>query len=87
MPRGTAEQAEVIIPKLREVEVGLRRGKIVAEAVKKIGVTEQTYHRWKKLTGEDVLERLADLFLRRGVPEHIQERQWRSSPPGASESG
>ncbi|MBM4021392.1 MAG: transposase family protein [Planctomycetes bacterium] len=26
----------------------------------------------KKLTSEDVLERLRDLFVRRGVPEHIQ---------------
>jgi hypothetical protein len=33
MPRGKAEQAEVIIPKLREVEVELGRGKTVAEAV------------------------------------------------------
>ena len=41
MPRGKKELAEQIIPKLREVEVG--RGKTVLEAVKKIGVTEQTY--------------------------------------------
>jgi hypothetical protein len=41
MPRGKPEQAEQIIPKLREVEVELGRGKTVAEAVKKIGVTEQ----------------------------------------------
>jgi len=34
--------AEQIIPKLREVEVEVGRGKTVAEAVKKIGVTEQT---------------------------------------------
>jgi transposase InsO family protein len=26
----------------------------------------------KKLTSEDVLERLSDLFVRRGVPEHIR---------------
>ena len=32
MPRGKAEQAEVIIPKLREAEVELGRGKTVAEA-------------------------------------------------------
>ena len=51
MPRGKAEQAEVIIPKLREVEVEVGRGKTVAEAVKKIGVTEQTYYRWKKKYG------------------------------------
>lgn len=48
MPRGKPEQAEHVIPKLREVEVELGRGKTVAEAVKKIGVTEQTYYRWKK---------------------------------------
>ena len=32
-----------ITPKLREVEVEVGRGKTVLEAVKKIGVTEQTY--------------------------------------------
>jgi putative transposase len=51
MPRGKAEQAEVIIPKLPEVEAELVRGKTVAEAVKKIGVTEQTHYRWKKKYG------------------------------------
>ena len=51
MPRGKKEQAEQIIPKLREVEVEVGRGKTVAEAVKKIGVTEQTYYRWKKKFG------------------------------------
>jgi len=51
MSRGKPEQAEQIIPKVREVEVELGRGKTVAEAVKKIGVTEQTYHRWKKKFG------------------------------------
>ena len=51
MPRGKPEQAEHVIPKLREVEVELGRGKTVAEAVKKIGVTEQTYYRWKKRFG------------------------------------
>ena len=38
MPRGKPEQAEHIIPKLREVGVEVGRGKRVAEAVKKIGV-------------------------------------------------
>jgi len=45
------ELAEQIIPKLREVEVEVGRGKTIAEAVKKIGVTEQTYYRWKKKFG------------------------------------
>jgi hypothetical protein len=41
MPRGKKEPALQIIPKLREVEVEVGRCKTVAEAVKKIGVTEQ----------------------------------------------
>ena len=64
MPRGKPEQAEHIIPKLREVEVEVGRGKTVAEAVKKIGVTEQTYYRWKKKFGGlrmDQAKRLKDL--------------------------
>jgi putative transposase len=64
MPRGKPEQAEQIIPKLREVEVELGRGKTVADAVKKIGVTEQTYYRWKKKFGGlriDQAKRLKEL--------------------------
>ena len=64
MSRGKPEQAEQIIPKVREVEVELGRGKTVAEAVKKIGVTEQTYHRWKKKFGGlriDQAKRLKEL--------------------------
>ena len=61
MPRGKAEHG---IPKLREVEVELGRGKTVAEAVKKIGVPEQTYYRWKKRFGGlrmDQAKRLKEL--------------------------
>ena len=64
MPRGKKELAEQIIPKLREVEVEVGRGKTVLEAVKKIGVTEQTYYRWKKKVGGlriDQAKRLKDL--------------------------
>ena len=64
MPRGKPEHAEQIIPKLREFEVELGRGKTVAEAVKKIGVTEQTYYRWKKKFGGlriDQAKRLKEL--------------------------
>ena len=43
MPRGKKELAEQIIPKLREVEVEVGRGKPSPMVVKKIGVTEQTY--------------------------------------------
>ena len=35
-----------ITPEPREVEVEVGRGKIVLEAAKKIGMTEQAYYRW-----------------------------------------
>jgi len=43
--------AEQIIPKLREAEVDHAKGRTVAQACKKIGVTEQTYYRWRKEYG------------------------------------
>jgi len=51
MPRGKTELAEQIIPKLREVEVEVGRGKTVAETVKKVGVTEQTDYRLEQAAG------------------------------------
>ena len=43
--------AEQIINKLREAEVVLSQGSTVGEASKKIGVTEQTYYRWRREYG------------------------------------
>ena len=40
-----------IINKLREAEVLLSQGKTVAEAARRLGVSEQTYYRWKKEYG------------------------------------
>jgi len=40
-----------IINKLREVEILLNQGANVGEACRKIGVTEQTYYRWRKEYG------------------------------------
>ena len=42
---------EEIIAKLREAEVRLSQGESVAMAAKSIGVTEQTYYRWRKEYG------------------------------------
>ncbi len=42
---------EQIISKLREAEVLLNQGAQVAEVSKKIGVTDQTYYRWRKEYG------------------------------------
>jgi putative transposase len=42
---------EQIINKLREAEILLSRGSSIVEASRKIGVTEQTYYRWRKEYG------------------------------------
>jgi transposase-like protein len=42
---------EQIISKLREAEILLNRGATIGEASRKIGVTEQTYYRWRKEYG------------------------------------
>ena len=39
---------EQIINKLREAEVLISQGATASEASRKIGVTEQTYYRWRK---------------------------------------
>jgi hypothetical protein len=36
----------------------------------------------KRLTSEDVLERLSDLFVRKGVPEHIRSDNGKLCKPG-----
>ena len=64
MPRGKKFTAEQIIEKLREAEVGLAQGNTVPEVVRKLGVTEQTYYRWKREYGglrTDQAKRLKDL--------------------------
>ena len=43
--------AEQIINKLREAEILLSQGATIGAASKKIGVTEQTYYRWRKEYG------------------------------------
>jgi putative transposase len=48
--------AEQVIGKLREAEVLLSQGLTVGEASRKIGVTEQTYYRWRKEYGGMRLE-------------------------------
>ncbi len=42
---------EQIIHKLREAEVLLSQGKAVAEVGRSLGITEQTYYRWRKEYG------------------------------------
>jgi len=55
---------EQIIGKLREAEVLLSQGSTIGEASRKIGVTEQTYYRWRKEYGGmrvDQAKRLKEL--------------------------
>jgi transposase-like protein len=44
-------KVEQIIHKLREAEVIIAKGKSVGEASKQIGVTEQTFYRWRREYG------------------------------------
>ena len=46
--RHTAEQ---IITALREAEVALANGKTVREVIRELGISEQTYYRWRKEFG------------------------------------
>jgi putative transposase len=59
--RHTPEQ---IINKLRQAEVELANGATVAQAAKKIGVTDHTYYRWRSEYGGmrvDQAKRLKEL--------------------------
>src|SRR5678816_1659883 len=56
--------AEQIVNKLRQSEVLLAQGQTVAQVSKSLGVTEQTYYRWRKEYGgvkTDQARRLKDL--------------------------
>jgi transposase-like protein len=44
-------QPEQIIAKLREAEILLSKGQAVSTMVRQLGITEQTYYRWRKAYG------------------------------------
>jgi putative transposase len=59
--RHTPEQ---IIRKLREAERLIGQGKTIPEAAKELGISEQTYHRWRNQYGgmkADDAKRLKEL--------------------------
>jgi putative transposase len=74
---GKRDKPEEIVLKLRQVEVLQGQGMGIAEAVRQIGVTQQTYYRWRKQYGgmsRDQLKRLKELEtenirLRRAVSD------------------
>lgn len=47
----TRHSTEQIIEKLRHADVALGKGQKVPEVCKTIGVTEQTYYRWRQKYG------------------------------------
>ena len=69
--------AEEIVSKLRQVDVLMAQGGLVADAVRAIGVTEVTYYRWRNEYGGlrgDQVKRLKELEtensrLRRAVSD------------------
>ena len=74
---GKRDKPEEIVVKLRQVEVLQGQGVSVADAVRQIGVTVQTYYRWRRLyggMGREQLRRLKELEkenqrLRRAVSD------------------
>jgi putative transposase len=64
--RHTPEQ---IIAKLREAEIELAQGLTTGDVVRKLGITEQTYYRWRKEYGGlrvDQARRLKELERENG---------------------
>jgi transposase-like protein len=74
---GQRDKPEEIVMKLRQVEVLQGQGVPIADAVRQISVTQQTYYRWRKQYGgmnRDQLKRLKELEtenqrLRRAVSD------------------
>ena len=72
-----------IVSKLRQVEVLQGQGMSIADAVRQIGTTEQTFYRWRKQYGgmsRDQLKRLKELEkenqrLRRAVSDLTLDKQ------------
>ena len=61
---GKREKPEDIVAKLRQVEVLQGQGMTITDAVRQIGVTLQTFYRWRKQYGgmnREQLKRLKEL--------------------------
>lgn len=60
---------EQVIGKLREAEVELARGRTTGQVCKRLGITQQTYYRWRKEYGGlrvDQAKRLKELEKENG---------------------
>ncbi|OOZ25876.1 transposase, partial [Solemya velum gill symbiont] len=52
---------EEIVQKLRQVEVLVGQGTAHIDAIREIGITEQTYYRWRKKYGGMGIDQLKEL--------------------------
>ena len=76
-------KAEQIVNLLRKIEVELANGKTTPQAAREVGITEQTYYRWRREYGGlklDQAKRLKELEkentrLKRLVAELSLEKQ------------
>ena len=56
--------AEQIVDKLREAEVEIAKGMTIGQVCKKLGISEQTYYKWRREYGgmrTDQAKRLKEL--------------------------
>ena len=75
---------EQIISMLREAEVALAQGQSVGQACRTLGVSEQSYYRWRKEYGglrTDQAKRLKDLEKENGRLRNGARRRTPPSPP------
>jgi putative transposase len=83
MMNGKRFTAEQIIGLVREAEVRLSQGRSVGQACREMGITEQTYYRWRKEYGgmkTAQVKRLKDLErengrLKKAVAELTLDKQ------------
>lgn len=83
MRRGQKTNAEQVVLKLRQIEVQTAQGKSLALACKEVGISEQSYYRWRKEYGGlqvDQAKKMKDLErenarLRRLVADLSLEKQ------------
>jgi putative transposase len=52
---------EEIVSKLRQIDVLVAQGKSIVDAVRQIGIIEQTYYRWRQEYGGLKIERVKRL--------------------------
>lgn len=65
----TRHSAEQIVTKLREADAMIVAGRSVAQVVQALGVSEQTFHRWRNQYGgmkADEAKRLRELEIENG---------------------